>query len=587
MARMFPDEVSAFTTVGEAEVYDFLARTARPDNRYMAWYSPDIEDREPDFILLSPECGLIVLEVKDWTLDQILELDPTSALLRIGNKEERRKQPLAQAHGYVHNLLSLFHKHSARDSRGKISLSFPITWGAVFPHITRSDWLSSGFDKALKEKRIIFWDELQETSPLRADASGQMFQNWLKDHFPPQFAFEMTPAKMDWIRSLIFPIVKAGLPARAGAETSDQAKTIVALDQEQENLARHLGSARLLLNGPAGSGKTLILATRAWHLPRVNNKIKKVLITCFNLSLAGYIRRLVIRRGAALGPNGVEIIPFYQLCERIIGEKLQHINEGPDYYELVVQECLEQLGKGNPLKGHWDAIMVDEGQDFTPDMARVITGLLPEHGILTIAQDDNQRLYHNNATNWEQMGIAGLRQRQLKRQYRNTKQIGEYASHFIGQSDNEVVGVAGKKPEMLKSSNELEQIDQIADKVAELARNGQHMGEIAVLYFSSRLNGKKLMPEAMLEALEARGILGRWLNRDIGSKSFYDITTDSVTISTVHSVKGMDFANVFLAGFEKIDPDKQKQRQLAYVGMTRARERLFICQAGTSSTTSL
>ncbi|MBD5642230.1 MAG: hypothetical protein HDQ91_07420 [Desulfovibrio sp.] len=55
MALMFPSEVSCFTTSGEALVYDFLRRAARPDAAHLCWYSPDIENREPDFILLSPD----------------------------------------------------------------------------------------------------------------------------------------------------------------------------------------------------------------------------------------------------------------------------------------------------------------------------------------------------------------------------------------------------------------------------------------------------------------------------------------------------------------------------------------------------
>ena len=65
MATMFPADVTSFLTSGEEATYSFLQRTARPDGKFLCWYAPDIEDREPDFILLSPDCGLVVLEVKD------------------------------------------------------------------------------------------------------------------------------------------------------------------------------------------------------------------------------------------------------------------------------------------------------------------------------------------------------------------------------------------------------------------------------------------------------------------------------------------------------------------------------------------
>ena len=62
MATMFPADVTSFLTTGEEATYSFLQRTARPDGKFLCWYAPDIEEREPDFILLSPDCGLVVLE---------------------------------------------------------------------------------------------------------------------------------------------------------------------------------------------------------------------------------------------------------------------------------------------------------------------------------------------------------------------------------------------------------------------------------------------------------------------------------------------------------------------------------------------
>ena len=187
MATMFPAEVDVFTTTGEGTVYQFLRRAARPDSAFLVWYSPDIEDREPDFILLSPDCGLIVFEVKDWLPEQILELDPKTALLHISGKQERRKQPLAQAREYVHSLLALLGKHAPRLPDGKPDLPCPVTWGAIFPHISREDFQAYGLDKVLDGSRVLCWDELHEDSPLLRDASGQKLRQWLKDHFPPLF----------------------------------------------------------------------------------------------------------------------------------------------------------------------------------------------------------------------------------------------------------------------------------------------------------------------------------------------------------------------------------------------------------------
>ena len=69
----------------------------------------------------------------------------------------------------------------------------------------------------------------------------------------------------------------------------------------------------------------------------------------------------------------------------------------------------------------------------------------------------------------------------------------------------------------------------------------------------------------------------------------YDSSSDSVTMMTIHSAKGLEFPVVFLPGMEEgIFPGMQsiynpgeveEERRLAYVAITRAREELFLTNA--------
>jgi DNA helicase-2/ATP-dependent DNA helicase PcrA len=69
----------------------------------------------------------------------------------------------------------------------------------------------------------------------------------------------------------------------------------------------------------------------------------------------------------------------------------------------------------------------------------------------------------------------------------------------------------------------------------------------------------------------------------------YDAGEDAVTLMTLHSSKGLEFKIVFLVGFEEgIFPSNQsvnevggleEERRLCYVGITRAKEILFISSA--------
>jgi len=100
MATMIPDDIQVFTTPGEGAFYRFLQTVARPDDRHLSWYLPDVQGREPDFIIYSEDVGLIIFEVKDWAIDQIIEGTPQRFLLlmeavrRSGRIPSSRRGPI-------------------------------------------------------------------------------------------------------------------------------------------------------------------------------------------------------------------------------------------------------------------------------------------------------------------------------------------------------------------------------------------------------------------------------------------------------------------------------------------------------------
>ena len=578
MATMFPESTTTFTTEGEKHVYHFLQEVARPDSQFLVWYEPDIQGREPDFILFSPDSGLIVIEVKDWRLEQILEANPKEFRLRLGEREEYRKNPQAQAREYVKELLTRINRDQsdAKEAPGKAPV--PITEGIAFPFITRYEFVEAKLDLVIPINKIIFWDDLHEQSPIRTDPSGARFQKWLLDNFPPLFSFSLSPRQTSWLRALLFPIVRMNLPLRAG-KPQDEADLIQALDHCQEQLARNFNQGKRLITGPSGSGKTIILVHQAWHLPKTNKQIKKTLFTCFNLSLPGYIRRLLARKHVPLGQEGVEVASIFDICEKILGEDLAHSREQTDYYELVVQEALEAIST-SPFLGAFDAIFVDEGQDFTPEMGQLILKLLhPKHGVLTIALDENQSIYTSTTHIWEKLGIKGLTVFPLKRQYRCTRNIAALGDRLFDSSTAQEADSAqeGPPPVMARFPNQQSLLEGVASEIVKLVHEGTPMSEIAVLYTKTKMQDGTLLPDKLITLLESKGVLATWPAEDERAKRRLDITSDTVKISTIHSVKGMDFGHVFLIGLDDLtDYPDGRSRRLAYSGITRARHELFI-----------
>jgi ATP-dependent exoDNAse (exonuclease V) beta subunit len=63
------------------------------------------------------------------------------------------------------------------------------------------------------------------------------------------------------------------------------------------------------------------------------------------------------------------------------------------------------------------------------------------------------------------------------------------------------------------------------------------------------------------------------------SKKNYDISTKRVSITTIHSAKGLDYSIAFLLGLDFLKPNNWTEEQilrLVYVAITRARYQLFI-----------
>jgi len=77
-----------------------------------------------------------------------------------------------------------------------------------------------------------------------------------------------------------------------------------------------------------------------------------------------------------------------------------------------------------------------------------------------------------------------------------------------------------------------------------------------------------------------------WVSEDYRSKRSYDVTTDTVTLSTIQSAKGFDYSQVFLIGLDLLNPARWSEagsKNLTYVGLTRARDELFIPYVNKSS----
>jgi len=597
MAVMIPDDVEGFCTDGERHFYGFLKAVAKPDSRYLVWYLPDINGHEPDFILFCKDTGLIIFEVKDWVLDQIQEANPQHFTLTINGRNEERESPLRQAKTYCHSLMDKIkadRRLVSREPHHAGNPKIPIHEGVVFPNINKYEYLCKALDQVIDAERIFFWDDLHPQSDISRDPSGQTFLKALQQKYSTAFHFNLTPDELNHLRQLIFPVVRIELPDRnPSAQHEKQQNRIKMLDHNQEAIARKIDGGHRIITGPSGSGKTLVLVHRAALLIQQNPSVKRILFVCYNITLVNFIKRLLAGKKVPLGKNGVEVLHFFELCSKILGEPVAWENEEAAYYDLVIEETLKKA-KDFPEK--YDAILVDEGQDFSDDMYSIVVSLLnPATNHLAIALDDNQNIYRRKQT-WKELGIQVRgRVHRLSWGYRNTSAIADFARKFLNEKEEKAehqspqmelfqnfLSPAGTEPEIRQYPDVDELICNVARQISHLHHNENYpLSEIAIIYTQKSpdsLTGVHF-PHLMTNALDKYGIYCNWIAEDYRAKRAYDVTTQSVTISTIHSVKGFDYACVFVIGLDWLQGDRWTEEQvqnLTYVAITRARERLYI-----------
>ena len=96
MAKIIPG-VGSSATSGERRFGQRLEALLEDD--YLCWFNVTIgrSYKHPDFIILHPRRGLLVVEVKDWKLNAIQSITPETVDLMTSGGLKRKASPLRQA----------------------------------------------------------------------------------------------------------------------------------------------------------------------------------------------------------------------------------------------------------------------------------------------------------------------------------------------------------------------------------------------------------------------------------------------------------------------------------------------------------
>jgi len=591
MATLIPSiSTCKFATTGERRFAQRLE--GKLDDDYLCWHDVPVGTGRlhPDFIVLHPQRGILILEVKDWRLDTIESFNRFQVKLHTQSGLVTKANPLEQAREYAHALVNVLERDPQLvqgEGKRQGKLAFPWAYGVILTKVTRKAFDDTDLEQVIPSHRVICQDEMTET------VDAEEFQERLWAMFTVGNWGILTLPQIDRIRWHMFPEIR--LPKQEASlfdviEDEDQEPPDIlrVMDLQQEQLARSLGEGHRVIHGVAGSGKTMILGYRAEYLAKAC--ARPILALCFNRLLAQRLQHWMQLKGIE---DKVVVSTFHSWCLRQL--KTYNIEQPPkdnlkSFYDDIVQKVIENVDKGHIPAGQYDAVLIDEGHDFQPEWLKLVSQMVSSQtNSLLLLYDDAQSIYQKQSRkgfSFKSVGIqAQGRTTILRVNYRNTQEILDFAADLADnllkpeEADEDGVprvspvsgGRHGARPKLIKLPSLPEEAKYICEQIKEAHGKGVSWDDIAVLYRGSKDR------QIMFDALKAARI-------PFAGKKNLDFDNDKgkVKFLTCHSSKGLEFPYVAIPSGtaltgEEVDAEEMK---LIYVAMTRATSQLLLTATG-------
>lgn len=333
-----------------------------------------------------------------------------------------------------------------------------------------------------------------------------------------------------------------------GIELESEDERLIQLTEQQFWLLSILGDRkRAAIAGCAGSGKTMLAVKKARQYADLG---MQVLLVCFNAALAADLKQRLPQ---------VEVYNFHELCKMAasqVGYPLQSISNEKELYDQVLPQLL--MDASQEIGRIYDAILVDEGQDFQENYWIALESLLKQDGYLYIFYDNNQNLYKGGND------FGGLITEQpfvLTQNCRNTKLIHNTVARFHNNpSSLQCFGPEGRLPELNSYTGEEDQ-QRILQKLLHRLIVEEHIDHEDIVILTPRGEDRtRLKPGLKL------GIFTLSNHNDHKPIMVY--------ATSIYKFKGLERRVVILTEIDQ--RSSFNMEMVMYVGCSRARTHLII-----------
>lgn len=499
--------------------------------------SEPLREGEADFVVLHPRRGMLTLEVKGG------EPELRGRLWVRGRKQMR--DPFEQARRSRYALLDAVEERTNR----RVNRSM-FTHGdaVVFPHSAYEGQLPLNTDP-----RVFI------------DARGLVdIASRIEAAYD---AWERAPRPMDAesfrrLQDALLP--KLSLVRWVGAGLEDERVRICRLTEAQQaTLLGLLASDRVLVEGVAGSGKTLLALDFAVTLATSG---LSVLMLCYNKHLSAWLKTQAdLETRLRHGPGLLHVRHFHSLALQLAGRARVEVEPPSDWdaqfweheVPMILEQALDLLDDPPPP---YDAVVVDEGQDFAPDWWVTVESLLQQgaEGRLYVFLDLKQSLRGECKLPPLDLGARFA----LGANLRSTRTIAE-AGGRIGEVDVRLMpgSPAGVVPTVRRVRRTTTAKGLVLREVRDLLRGGFKPRQIALIgparWERGTLQGLREISDVPLTSDAASWRLG-----------------ESLLVTTARAFKGLEADVIVLYDIGELG--KSFSRTDLYVAWTRARHRIIV-----------
>lgn len=421
MANMYPKNIAEYLPEDSEKVVYYALKSQLPNSfdvfYSVKWTTYEKGQRiqsEADFIVASPEYGFLCLEVKGGNGIEIDENNHWKLIDHTNGDRNLSCSPYDQAER------SMYYFEKVYTNTNHIPYPGIYAAGVIFPFFAVPE------HKSIDHRHRDCTIDCREMNHLY-DKIKKMFRLWAGRSYGFRVYREnQHKALLELIRQ------KVALSAAAGALVQYKEHQLQVINRVQDNYVYLLSNVtQFYMKGGAGTGKTWIAKKMAIQEVEQNNH--KVLFLCASPTLSDSVKK-----DLAMNPAVADKIDAY--C---VSQLFQKISTNFENYESPIYKGIEDSISTDEV---YDAIFVDEAQDFTEEWARITRRLLkdPEKSRLGIFYDDVQIFRENSFGNG--FGITG-EPYLLRENIRNTANIYSWTAEKTNLGKDVIVNpVEGPTP---------------------------------------------------------------------------------------------------------------------------------------------